>query len=116
MKEIQDLKIKITEIFVSYPGLNVLLEDAFGTIIFDVLENSPSDNTIKNILTTHKSMGEYQNIGLSLDRRREDDEDEATEHDEPIIRRNFHGISTHRWREARERLSNTTLRLYESVE
>ena len=115
LKEIQDLKIKITEIFVSYPGLNVLLEDALGTVIFDVLENTPSDNTIKNILTTHKSMGEYQNIGLGLDGRRGDEDDED-EHEDPI-RRSFHGISSLSWREnLRERLSNTTLRIYESVE
>lgn len=70
IEEVQELKIKITEIFTSYPTLNVLLEDIRGTVIFDVLENNPSDNTIKNILTTHKSMGEIQNIGLEVRRER----------------------------------------------
>ena len=67
---LNSLKIKITEIFTSYPTLNVLLEDIRGTVVFDVLENTPSDNRIKNILTTHKSMGELQNIGLRVSERR----------------------------------------------
>ena len=66
LEEVQELKIKITEIFTSYPTINVLLEDIRGIVIFDVLENNPSDNRIKNILTTHKSMGELQNIGLRI--------------------------------------------------
>lgn len=70
LEEVQELKIKITEIFTSYPSLNVLLEDIRRTVVFDVLENNPSDNTIKNILTTHKSMGELQNIGLRVSERR----------------------------------------------
>ena len=57
LEEVQELKIKITEIFTSYT-INVLLEDIRGIVIFDVLENNPSDNRIKNILTTHKSMGD----------------------------------------------------------
>tara|TARA_B100000035_G_C21004158_1_gene556386 strand:- start:391 stop:1287 length:897 start_codon:yes stop_codon:yes gene_type:complete len=66
LEEVRELKVKITEIFTSYPTLNVLLRDTRGTNIFDVLDNSPSDNTIKNILTTHESMGEFRNIGLII--------------------------------------------------
>ena len=81
LKEIQDLKIKITEIFVKYPGLNVLLEDALGTVIFDVLENIQIRLAIlSRMLTTNQ----WVNIKtLVLVWMEEGDEDDEDEHEEP---------------------------------
>lgn len=61
IEEVQDLKVKITEIFMGYKTVNVLLQDVSGSTPFRLLENSPSDNKIKNMLGSHISMGDYQN-------------------------------------------------------
>ena len=64
LDEVLKLKKNITERFMGYRTVNLLLQDITGLCIFDFLENTETDNDIKNILGTHPSMGEYQNIGF----------------------------------------------------